>query len=103
MRVLEGHDLNDEISSNPEEALGQAAQSKYEIVPQDVYLDKLAPMSSDARESQDFSTASLLKFEGPNLTSEILCQECGSDYKKMVMMILQRCQIIDLKTLLRIL
>jgi len=59
------------------------------------YLKNLAPFSSEATD-KDFSSSSLLKHKGPNITGEILANEAKNDWKKMILLILQRCNVINL-------
>ena len=65
-------------------------------------MEKLAPLTDTFYEN-DFSSSSLLKNKGPNLTSEMLFNEFGDNYKGMIQKILQKSQIIDLDALFRIL
>ena len=64
------------------------------------YLDELAPLSSISTEN-DFSTASIQRLQGPNLTADILRNEC-KDYSEMALKVLQKCPVLDFDTLVRI-
>jgi hypothetical protein len=43
-----------------------------------------------------------MKNQGPNLTSEGLYEECKGDFKKICIRVLQKCEVIGLTTLKRI-
>jgi hypothetical protein len=47
-------------------------------------MDKIAPIS-DVFLENDFSSSSLLKNKGPNLTAELLYNKCGSDVQGMIL------------------
>lgn len=51
----------------------------------------------------DFSTASLLKNTGTNLTASKLSQEAGRDFKIMILRIMQKKNVMSLTALKRIL
>jgi len=61
------------------------------------YLDKVAQSSESL--PNDYSTNSLLKNVGQNLTAQKLSQTCGKDYKKMILIILQKANVIGYSTL----
>lgn len=46
------------------------------VIDESTYIDRLAPLSDQVFEN-DFSSSSLLKNQGPNLTAEMLSQEFG--------------------------
>jgi hypothetical protein len=74
--------------------------SEKQVEIKDKYLDELAPMSSISTEN-DFSTASIQRLQGPNLTADILRNEC-KDYSEMALKVLQKCPVLDYDTLVRI-
>lgn len=57
------------------------------------FLDEIAQSSENL--PNDFSTSSLVKTKGPNLSAFKICELAGSDYRKMIMIILQHQNIID--------
>lgn len=64
----------------------QTKQIKLNVESQHDFLDMLA-QSSDMLPT-DFSTSSLLKNKGQNLTAQKLSQEAGKDYRLMLVKIL---------------
>ena len=58
-----------------------------DIIHEEEYLEKLAPLTDTFYEN-DFSSSSLLKNQGPNITAEMLSRDFGKDYKAMIQKIL---------------
>jgi hypothetical protein len=80
--------------------INQPVNSSHHVDVKEKYLDDLAPLSSISTEN-DFSTASIQRLQGPNLTGDILRAGC-KNYAEMALKILQKCPVLDFDNLVRI-
>ena len=63
------------------------------------YIDVLAPFDT---QPNDFSTSAIQKNLGPNLNAEKLLRECGGDLAKIVLRVMQKCQVLNLSAIERV-